>query len=244
MVHPQKRILVKKALESTMAHLLELRGVLTKIKATDWFDMDVILEELQLTPDLLDVEAPTALATDRKRELVESETIMVWFLRCLDRTSVLLTPMCAGHPNGQVRYPAGAGAGQRGGRGVAGGGRAPAAGARARAPGPPAPVSAARDQVRRPAAAAVPLRVAQRAVFDREQERRDKRILEEAPVERDPADAALLIQRMHACSWIVVGAVCAHVYAARAATLHVGLCATCARRRTCVRHSSCSTALC
>lgn len=77
MVHPQKRILVKKALESTMAHLLELRGVLTKIRETDWFELDAILEDLQLSPEELEIAAPSALAEDRKRELAESEIIMV-----------------------------------------------------------------------------------------------------------------------------------------------------------------------
>ena len=64
MVHPQKRILVRKALESTMAHILELRSVsgkvyalgadlfqvLTKIKSTDWFDLDVILRSCRCRP--------------------------------------------------------------------------------------------------------------------------------------------------------------------------------------------------
>lgn len=83
MVHPQKRIEVRKALESSMCHILELRSVLVKIKSTEWFDLDVVLQDLQLTPDALDLPPPSALAEDRKREMVESEAIMVRVYTCV-----------------------------------------------------------------------------------------------------------------------------------------------------------------
>ena len=59
MCHPQKRNDMKKALEATMGRILEIKGWLVKLnKDIDFVNLDDILVDLKLTPDVLEVPIP------------------------------------------------------------------------------------------------------------------------------------------------------------------------------------------
>ncbi|KAK9817170.1 hypothetical protein WJX72_010626 [[Myrmecia] bisecta] len=69
-VHPQKRIDMKKALEACMGRVLELRHWLVKLnKGLDFVNLDDILVDLKLTPEVLEVPAPRYFIEDRSKEL-------------------------------------------------------------------------------------------------------------------------------------------------------------------------------
>lgn len=68
MVHPQKLVDMKKALEACMGRLLEVRHWLVKLnKGTDFLNIDDILVDLKLTPDELEVPVPRYFKLDNQR---------------------------------------------------------------------------------------------------------------------------------------------------------------------------------
>jgi hypothetical protein len=58
MVHPQKRISVKKALEGTMGRLLKIKSWLVTNTREQYVNLDDILVDLKLTPDVLELPVP------------------------------------------------------------------------------------------------------------------------------------------------------------------------------------------
>jgi len=77
MCHPQKRNDMKKALEATMGRILEIKGWLVKLnKDIDFVNLDDILVDLKLTPDVLEVPIPRCFVEDRKSELEGREKFL------------------------------------------------------------------------------------------------------------------------------------------------------------------------
>lgn len=55
-MHPQKRLAIKKALEACMGRVLEVRHWMVKLNGgNDALQLDDILVDLKLTPDVLEV---------------------------------------------------------------------------------------------------------------------------------------------------------------------------------------------
>lgn len=68
MVHPQKRLDIKKALESTIGRILELKSWMVKLnKLNDVVQLDDILVDLKLTPDVLEIPVPRYYVEDRAK---------------------------------------------------------------------------------------------------------------------------------------------------------------------------------
>jgi hypothetical protein len=76
MVHPQKRISVKKALKGTMGRLLRIKSWLVKHKKQSYVNLDDILVDLKLTPDVLELPVPNYFIEDRKEELKQRDELM------------------------------------------------------------------------------------------------------------------------------------------------------------------------
>ena len=76
MVHPQKRISVKKALEGTMGRLLKIKAWLVNADKSQYVNLDDILVDLKLTPDVLELPVPNYFIEDRKDELKQRDELM------------------------------------------------------------------------------------------------------------------------------------------------------------------------
>lgn len=77
MVHPQKRIDMKRALEACCGRILEVRHWLVKLnRGLDAVNLDDILVDLKLTPDVLEVTAPRYFREDRAKELEDREKFL------------------------------------------------------------------------------------------------------------------------------------------------------------------------
>ena len=59
MVHPQKRMDIKKALEAVMGRLLEVKELLVLLnKKVNFINLDDVLVDLKLAPEVLEVPVP------------------------------------------------------------------------------------------------------------------------------------------------------------------------------------------
>lgn len=68
MVHPQKRVDIKKALESCIGRLLEIKSWMVKLnQLNDVVQLDDILVDLKLTPDVLEIPVPRYYVEDRQK---------------------------------------------------------------------------------------------------------------------------------------------------------------------------------
>jgi len=78
MVHPQKHIDMKKALEATMGRILEIKyWLVEKLNhGLDFINLDDILVDLKLTPDVLEIPVPRYFVEDRAKELEDREKFL------------------------------------------------------------------------------------------------------------------------------------------------------------------------
>jgi hypothetical protein len=77
MVHPQKRLDMRKALEACTGRMLELRHWMVKLnKGLDFVSLDDILVDLKLTPDVLEVPVPKYFIEDRAKELDDRDKFL------------------------------------------------------------------------------------------------------------------------------------------------------------------------
>eukprot|EP01116_Phalansterium_solitarium_P018485 TRINITY_DN4902_c0_g1_i1.p1 TRINITY_DN4902_c0_g1~~TRINITY_DN4902_c0_g1_i1.p1 ORF type:complete len:633 (+),score=286.29 TRINITY_DN4902_c0_g1_i1:138-2036(+) len=75
-VHPQKRVDVKKALEAVMGRILEIKEVLVKIDASEFIRLDDVLLDLKVTPEACELPVPRYYVSDRAKELEEREKLL------------------------------------------------------------------------------------------------------------------------------------------------------------------------
>ncbi|KAK3245248.1 hypothetical protein CYMTET_45172 [Cymbomonas tetramitiformis] len=70
MVHPQKRLDIKKALEGTIGRILEIKSWMVKLNGlNDCVQLDDILVDLKLAPDVLEIPTPRYYVENRSKEL-------------------------------------------------------------------------------------------------------------------------------------------------------------------------------
>jgi IQ and AAA domain-containing protein len=78
MVHPQKLVDMKRALEACMGRLLEVRTWLTKLnRGLDFMNIDDILVDLKLTPGELEVPVPKYFKLDSAKVRCNTDTASV-----------------------------------------------------------------------------------------------------------------------------------------------------------------------
>jgi hypothetical protein len=76
MVHPQKRRSVKKALEATMGRLLRIKAMLIELSEQEYVNLDDILVDLKLTPDVLELPVPKYFIEERQEELARRDELL------------------------------------------------------------------------------------------------------------------------------------------------------------------------
>ena len=69
MVHPQKRILLRKLLDSTIGRILELKNDLVNLDCIEYSYHDVTMADLGLTPSEVELIVPKFVITDREDEI-------------------------------------------------------------------------------------------------------------------------------------------------------------------------------
>ena len=73
-VHPQKRIDIKKTLEAVMGRVLEVKETLITLKqGVNFINLDDVLVDLKLTPDVLEVPVPKFFIEDQAALLDQRE---------------------------------------------------------------------------------------------------------------------------------------------------------------------------
>ena len=76
-VHPQKRMDIRKALEAVMGRVLEVKCLLVELnKGVSFVNLDDILVDLKLAPDVLEVPVPKYFIEDQARALEEREKLL------------------------------------------------------------------------------------------------------------------------------------------------------------------------
>ena len=76
-VHPQKRMDIRKALEAVMGRVLEVKALLIELNNGVLFvNLDDLLVDLKLTPDALEVPVPKFFVEDQQRALEEREKLL------------------------------------------------------------------------------------------------------------------------------------------------------------------------
>ena len=107
MIHPQKRIAVKKVLELVIVRLVELKHVLVKCnpphhllkmndsggheKAFPWeyVHLDEVLVDLKLSPDILEVPIPKYFKEDNAKQLEQRDRMLFGYMRLKHNTDNL-----------------------------------------------------------------------------------------------------------------------------------------------------------
>nr|XP_023422745.1 IQ and AAA domain-containing protein 1 [Cavia porcellus] len=79
-VHPQKRILIRKILDSVMGRILELKNDMVELELTEFHYFDDILQDLKLAPQQLDIPIPKYFLKEKLEAIKEREKILTQIL--------------------------------------------------------------------------------------------------------------------------------------------------------------------
>ncbi|XP_054426414.1 dynein regulatory complex protein 11 [Pteronotus mesoamericanus] len=79
-VHPQKRILIRKILDGVMGRILELKNEMVELELAEFHYFDDILQDLKLTPQQLDIPIPKYFLKEKLDVIREREKILAQIL--------------------------------------------------------------------------------------------------------------------------------------------------------------------
>ncbi|XP_029394863.1 dynein regulatory complex protein 11 isoform X5 [Mus pahari] len=79
-VHPQKRMLIRKVLDGVMGRILELKNEMVELEMTEFHYFDDILQDLKLSPQQLDVPIPRYFLKERLEVIKGREKILAQIL--------------------------------------------------------------------------------------------------------------------------------------------------------------------
>ncbi|GAB1285224.1 IQ motif-containing with AAA domain [Apodemus speciosus] len=79
-VHPQKRMLIRKVLDGVMGRILELKNEMVELEMTEFHYFDDILQDLKLSPQQLDVPIPRYFLKERLEVIRGREKILARIL--------------------------------------------------------------------------------------------------------------------------------------------------------------------
>ncbi|TEA39076.1 hypothetical protein DBR06_SOUSAS1710190, partial [Sousa chinensis] len=80
MVHPQKRILIRKLLDGVMGRILELKNDMVELELTEFHYLDDLLQDLKLVPQQLDIPIPKYFLKERLEVIQGREKILAQLL--------------------------------------------------------------------------------------------------------------------------------------------------------------------
>ncbi|XP_004610952.2 dynein regulatory complex protein 11 [Sorex araneus] len=87
-VHPQKRLLVRKILDAVMGRVLELKNEMVELELSEFHYFDDILQDLKLEPQQLDIPIPRYFMKEKVEAIREREKMLAQILA----ESGLMTP--------------------------------------------------------------------------------------------------------------------------------------------------------
>ncbi|XP_073925668.1 dynein regulatory complex protein 11 [Castor canadensis] len=76
MVHPQKRILIRKILDAVMGRILELKNEMVELELSEFHYFDDVLQDLKLAPQQLDIPIPKYFLKERLEVIKEREKLL------------------------------------------------------------------------------------------------------------------------------------------------------------------------
>ncbi|XP_037706090.1 dynein regulatory complex protein 11 isoform X2 [Choloepus didactylus] len=79
-VHPQKRILIRKVLDGVMGRILELKNEMVQLELTEYHYFDDILQDLKLAPQQLDIPIPKYFLKEKLEVIKGREKILAQIL--------------------------------------------------------------------------------------------------------------------------------------------------------------------
>ncbi|XP_010946455.2 dynein regulatory complex protein 11 isoform X1 [Camelus bactrianus] len=79
-VHPQKRILIRKILDGVMGRILELKNEMVELELTEFHYFDDLLQDLKLAPQQLDIPIPKYFLKEKLEVIKEREKILAQIL--------------------------------------------------------------------------------------------------------------------------------------------------------------------
>ncbi|XP_059961897.1 dynein regulatory complex protein 11 [Mesoplodon densirostris] len=79
-VHPQKRILIRKILDGVMGRILELKNEMVELELTEFHYFDDILQDLKLVPQQLDIPIPRYFLKEKLEVIKGREEILAQLL--------------------------------------------------------------------------------------------------------------------------------------------------------------------
>ncbi|XP_045150321.1 dynein regulatory complex protein 11 [Echinops telfairi] len=80
MVHPQKRLLIRKMLDGVMGRVLELKNEMVELELTEFHYFDSILPDLKLVPQQLDIPIPRYFLKEKLEVIKGREKILAQIL--------------------------------------------------------------------------------------------------------------------------------------------------------------------
>nr|XP_060481866.1 dynein regulatory complex protein 11-like [Panthera onca] len=79
-VHPQKRLLIRKILDGVMGRILELKNEMVELELTEFHYFDDILQDLKLAPQQLDIPIPKYFLKEKLEVIKGREKILAQIL--------------------------------------------------------------------------------------------------------------------------------------------------------------------
>ncbi|XP_047401724.1 dynein regulatory complex protein 11 isoform X3 [Sciurus carolinensis] len=79
-VHPQKRLLIRKILDGVMGRILELKNEMVELELTEFHYFDDILQDLKLAPQQLDIPIPKYFLKEKMEVIKERQKILAQIL--------------------------------------------------------------------------------------------------------------------------------------------------------------------
>ncbi|XP_075773681.1 IQ and AAA domain-containing protein 1-like isoform X2 [Pelodiscus sinensis] len=84
MVHPQKRLVLRRVLEGVMGRVLELKNEMVEMELSEYHYMDDVLQDLKLTPADMEVPIPKYFVSQRAKALKERQQVLSQILARLE----------------------------------------------------------------------------------------------------------------------------------------------------------------
>uniref|UniRef100_A0A3B3C2F2 IQ motif containing with AAA domain 1 like n=1 Tax=Oryzias melastigma TaxID=30732 RepID=A0A3B3C2F2_ORYME len=90
-IHPQKRRAIRKAIDSVMGRVVELKNEMVEKEFLEYHYMDDILHDMKLTPDKLEIPLPQYFPNDHSKEVQERKAMLMNIFKMVEVTESLET---------------------------------------------------------------------------------------------------------------------------------------------------------
>ncbi|KAM4548926.1 dynein regulatory complex protein 11 [Odontesthes bonariensis] len=89
MVHPQKRQVIRKILDSIIGRVLELKNEMVEKEFSEYHYMDDVLHDLKLTPSQIEIPIPRYFLSEQSRDFQERKAMLMDILKLVEVTESL-----------------------------------------------------------------------------------------------------------------------------------------------------------